>query len=424
MKRGTKLLILLAVLAVVGLGAWLAARYTAQLEAEEESAGVAVLSIDTETVTALGWTYDGETVSLACADGQWSYADSDACPIDQSYPQNMVDTLAEVLAQETIAEPEDLASYGLDDPQCTVTLTADGTDYELLIGDETVLGGQLYLSTGDGSVYLVDTSLLDAFAYGLYDIIQMEEIPAMDDVSALTIDGETRTMEIRRQEDNGLAYSDDYVWFLAEGGDWLALDTDLTESLVETVTGLTWQSCVSYDASEEEPDHFPTPDHILPAQLAHHAIGRLEDQPKDHQPQHNGDQIQNGVEQRALLHLIGYQIHHYAHQPAQKGGAVFRLDVPQAVQAHQVDDPAHGHRYAADQSEQQRKFQTAPYIHGKGVGQSSHQHDDHHHQHNDHGDHTDHVSLPHLAQLSLCPFSLFHLLKHTWFSPFPFLLPP
>ena len=103
MKRGTKLLILLAVLAVVGLGAWLAARYTAQLEAEEESAGVAVLSIDTETVTALGWTYDGETVSLACADGQWSYADSDACPIDQSYPQDMVDTLAEVLAQETIA---------------------------------------------------------------------------------------------------------------------------------------------------------------------------------------------------------------------------------------------------------------------------------------------------------------------------------
>ena len=129
MKRGTKLLILLAVLAVVGLGAWLAARYTAQLEAEEESAGVAVLSIDTETVTALSWTHDGETVSLACADGQWSYADSDACPIDQSYPQTMVDTLAEVLAQETIAEPEDLSSYGLDDPQCTVTLTADGTDY-------------------------------------------------------------------------------------------------------------------------------------------------------------------------------------------------------------------------------------------------------------------------------------------------------
>ena len=125
MKRGTKLLILLAVLAVVGLGAWLAARYTAQLEAEEESAGVAVLSIDTETVTALGWTHDGETVSLACADGQWSYADSDACAIDQSYPQAMVDTLVEVLAQETIAEPEDLASYGLDDPQCTVTLTAE-----------------------------------------------------------------------------------------------------------------------------------------------------------------------------------------------------------------------------------------------------------------------------------------------------------
>ena len=43
MKRVTKLLILLAVLAVVGLGAWLAARYTAQLEAEEESRMIGLL---------------------------------------------------------------------------------------------------------------------------------------------------------------------------------------------------------------------------------------------------------------------------------------------------------------------------------------------------------------------------------------------
>lgn len=197
MKRGTKLLLLLAVLAVAGLGAWLASRYTAQLEAEEESAGVAVLSIDTETVTALGWTYDGEEVSLVYDGGEWTYAASDVCPIDQSYPQAMVDALAALLAQETIEDPEELAGYGLEEPQCTVTLTADGADYELLIGDETALGGQRYLSTGDGAVYLTDDSLLSSFSYGLYDIIQMEEIPAMDDVSALTVHGEVRDLELR-----------------------------------------------------------------------------------------------------------------------------------------------------------------------------------------------------------------------------------
>ena len=74
----------------------------------------------------------------------------------------------------------------------------------------------------------------------------------MDDVSALTVHGEVRDLELRYQENSSLAYSDDYVWFLAEDGDWLALDTALTESLMETVTGLSWQSCVSYDASEED----------------------------------------------------------------------------------------------------------------------------------------------------------------------------
>ena len=252
MKRGTKLLLLLAVLAVAGLGDWLASRYTAQLEAEEESPGVSVLSIDAEAVTALGWTYDGEEVSLVYDGGEWTYAASDVCPIDQSYPQAMVDALAALLAQETIEDPEELAGYGLEEPQCTVTLTADGADYELLIGDETALGGQRDLSTGDGAVYLTDDSLLSSFSYGLYDIIQMEEIPAMDDVSALTVHGEVRDLELRYQENSSLAYSDDYVWFLAEDGDWLALDTALTESLMETVTGLSWQSCVSYDASEED----------------------------------------------------------------------------------------------------------------------------------------------------------------------------
>lgn len=95
----------------------------------------------------------------------------------------------------------------------------------------------------------------------------------MDDVSALTVRGEIRDLELRYQENSGLAYSDDYVWFLAENADWLALDTALTESLMETVTGLSWQSCVSYDASAEDLAAYGLDDPAVTAEVTYTVAG-------------------------------------------------------------------------------------------------------------------------------------------------------
>lgn len=173
MKRGKKLLFLLLALVVVSAAAAAATLLAPDQTVEEEDSTV-VFSLDADAITALTWTYSGETVSLSHKDGTWGYEDPD-CPIDQSYPENMAYALEKITSDRTIEAPEDLSEYGLDKPQCTVDIAAGEDSYQLLIGDETTLDGLLYLSTGDGNVYLVSSGLLSAFSYGLYDILDMED---------------------------------------------------------------------------------------------------------------------------------------------------------------------------------------------------------------------------------------------------------
>lgn len=93
----------------------------------------------------------------------------------------MVQALKEIQAAKTIENVEDLSEYGLEDAVCSITVQGE-KEYQLAIGEETGLGGQRYLSIGDGNVYLVDASLLDTFALGLYDIVEKETIPSMTDL--------------------------------------------------------------------------------------------------------------------------------------------------------------------------------------------------------------------------------------------------
>ena len=77
-------------------------------------------------------------------------------------------------------------------------------EYQLAIGEKTALGGQRYLSIGDGNVYLVDASLLDTFALGLRRTLwKKETIPSMTDLRG----GQITTNAARwrwNQEDSGL----------------------------------------------------------------------------------------------------------------------------------------------------------------------------------------------------------------------------
>ena len=251
MKRNKKLGLLLLALVLVCAAAFAAVRLSPDEEAGEDTS-FTLLALEAEDITQLSWDYDGESLTFTYdADDGWSYPADSAFPLDSALLESMAATLGDVTAYRTIEGVDDLSQYGLDEPEVSVAVATQDGDYTLAIGDETTMGGQRYASTGDGSVYLVDSSLLDSFSYGLYAFVAEEDIPAMNDLTAFTVESGNRDLNLVYLEDSGLAYSDHYVWFQQDGENYTTLDTELTESFIENITLLTWSQCVNYHADEE-----------------------------------------------------------------------------------------------------------------------------------------------------------------------------
>lgn len=256
MKRGKKLLGLLLVLAVL-MGATMAASLFNPDNTEEADTSAVVFTLDPDSVTEIGWKYSKEILFTASGDG-WICAQDEAFPVDESYLDTMLENLTEVKSSKTIAGAEDLDQYGLEIPVCTVTVTADET-HTLSIGLETSVGGERYFSTGDGNVYLVDADIIDCFSYGLYDVLQHQTIPEVAEATGMRVEMDDGSYEISYLEDSGLAYTDEYVWFM-EGR---ALDTELTEDLISMVTNLNLSRCVDYDADDLSVYGLDTPSAVV-----------------------------------------------------------------------------------------------------------------------------------------------------------------
>lgn len=243
MKNGKKLLLLLLILAVL-VGATAIAGAIGKNAAGQEDETRTVFSLNPETVTNLGWDYS-EKVSFTAGEDGWVCDQDGAFPVDETYLDKMLEALTDVESTKTIENPENLDQYGLEIPVCVITVE-DGQSHTLSIGLETAVGGQRYFSNGDGNVYLVDGDIIEHFQYGLYDVLKHQTLPEIAQITGLTVALPDGGYEITREENSGLAYSDDYVWFM----DGKALDNDLTQTLLDMVTNLNLSECVDYNASD------------------------------------------------------------------------------------------------------------------------------------------------------------------------------
>lgn len=92
----------------------------------------------------------------------------------------------------------------------------------------------------------MDKDIIENFQYGLYDVLKHQTLPEAAQLTGIKVELPDGGYEITRQENSGLAYSDDYVWFM----DGKALDNDLTQTLLDMVTNLNLSECVDYNASD------------------------------------------------------------------------------------------------------------------------------------------------------------------------------
>lgn len=243
MKRGKKLLMLLLVLAALAGATAAASRISTESGAEEETA-TTVFSLDPEAVTQISWDYS-EPLSFTATENGWVYDGDEAFPVDETYLEVMLEALTEVSSTKTIEAPENMDQYGLEVPVCEITVTAEES-HTLYIGQETSVGGQRYFSNGDGNAYLVDASLIDCFRYGLYDVLLVESLPSVSELTGMEVTSGAGSYTIAYLENSGLAYSDEYVWFM----DGKALDTNLTKSFVNSYANMSLTNCVDYAAED------------------------------------------------------------------------------------------------------------------------------------------------------------------------------
>ncbi len=304
MTRSKKLIILVVILAVL-CAAFAAVKISNDKAAAEEAAAtnISIFTSTEDTISDISWTYDNETVELKNEDGTWSYAKDASFPLNTTYVTSMVNALSDVTATKEIDEPSDgdLTAYGLDEPSITLTVTADGATTTLSFGGESSISAEIYASTGNGKIYLVDSSILDNFKYGLMDLVKCETVPSIYYISDVTVKSDQGTTVIEKKEGNNLAYDDSYVWFMKDGNNYLTLDTDLTEDYLDNVKGLVFSTCVNYNATDEELEEYGLLDPEVDVTFNYTSETVVDTDEKDE----DGNVIQETVEEPAtyVFHL-------------------------------------------------------------------------------------------------------------------------
>lgn len=246
MKRYKRIAVLLAVLAVACAATFAVSRYQAYQE-EIQTSDEVILDISADSVTALSWTIDGETLSFH-RDESWLYDQDDAFPVDQ-------DRIAELLAlfepfgvSFRIENVQDYGQYGLDDPAATISLTTEDQTYQIKLGDFSQMDEERYVDIGDGNVYLVSTDPMDSFDLELSDLILNDQIPDFDQVSHITFAG-SQSYTVTREEDSDKSYSDQDIYFNQQGE---PLDTSLVDAYLTSLSGVALTDYVTYNATDQE----------------------------------------------------------------------------------------------------------------------------------------------------------------------------
>lgn len=249
MHRSKRLLILVGVLAVVCAAAFLATRVQEQQE-QVEASGETVLAIDAGNVASLAWT-SGEAEYAFHKDGTWIYDADEAFPVSAEALEELLAPFSSFNAAFVIRDVTDYAQYGLEEPECTIEIGTADASYTIALGDMSAMDDQRYISIGDDNVYLAVTDPMDAFAVELSDLIDNDEIPQMDTVTALSLTGAVEE-SIAYVEAGGPSYSDEDVYFLQSGEESLPLDTDLVEDYLGGIRDLVLTDYATYNATEIE----------------------------------------------------------------------------------------------------------------------------------------------------------------------------
>lgn len=302
MRRERKLMILTGVLVVCAAGAFGISR----IDFEEKMTGTETTIVDADSadITYLAWNYEDDQLAFIREDGTWTYEPDEKMSVDQDLLDGIAENLSDIVSTKKVEEVQSLGVYGLSDPACNITIkTADDT-WEIAVGDETFSDGEVYISNGDGYVYLTDSGLIDDISYTLLDCVQKEEIPEMASISEIKIENEG-TADIIYKENAGYCYSDAYLYYLKDGDAYRNLDNVDTGNAFTTLSEFTWTDCVDYYADDSELESYGLKEPAATVSITYKPMEEDADSSEDGSEDGSDDAEADGAEDQIFEYEVG-----------------------------------------------------------------------------------------------------------------------
>lgn len=249
MKRYKKLIILLAVLAVLCGGTLLLTQYEQKQEQIKNSDAV-ILALPADSVTALSWEYEsGDGLAFTKTENGWQYDEDAAFPVSEAKVNAILSHFESFGVTFVIENVEDYGQYGLDEPECTLHLTTADAAYDVKLGAFSKMDEQRYVDIGDGNVYLVASDPMDYVDSALSTMILHDDTPGFETVKDITFSG-SENYTVVRDDESTASYSTDDIYFTEQ--DSLPLSTSAVRTYLNTVTSLDLRDYVTYNATEDE----------------------------------------------------------------------------------------------------------------------------------------------------------------------------
>ena len=263
MNKQTRTLVVLAALVVVCLGGYFALKGWNQAQEEAEHTYLAQIA----DVNHLAFDKDGQALAFTW-DGTdtWTYDSDGAFPVDGDDLDAIAQLFESLEAQKVIDEPEELSSYGLDEPQRTVTAEGESGSVTILLGDTVDSYTYAMVEGEEGRVYTIPSDLFDQTDCTLMQLGEPEQLPSLkeENVEAVTLtQGEqtvsltktarTETIETGENDEEGNPITEEiteYTWYL-DGAE-LPQDSQAVDDLLSALAQLSFTECLAYQSAQEE----------------------------------------------------------------------------------------------------------------------------------------------------------------------------
>lgn len=168
-------------------------------------------------------------------DDKWFWADDTDFPLDQTYVQNLLDTVQSLRELTPITPMKELSEYGLEGAKAYVMLSSkDGEESCIYLGKEADNGYYMFDGTEENGVYIAPATLMEQISRSIYDMALLPTLPqlTMENMTALDL------------------VVGDKEWHLTvKDGTWYDGGADVTEKMTavtEALSHLAVSSCVDF----------------------------------------------------------------------------------------------------------------------------------------------------------------------------------